>query len=160
MFWSFEMIWVHACCMFILFMKIGLKLDLIEIPLGFDLSNWSLKHVILCVYKCFPGFQAKRIDFNAFKLGFVLGTQIWIFQILDPRSSEEVHARAYTLWSCLPLKREKWRSSVKCVHSVLCMSLQSARAREFTLERGLVSHARARVERPSSMNFEHPVFSL
>lgn len=38
----------------------------------------------------------------------------------------------------------------------LCV-LQSARAREFTLERGSESHARAEVERPSSVKIMYPV---
>ena len=50
-----------------------------------------------------------------------------------------------------------FRSSGECEHPVLCMSLQSARAREFTLELGLVSHARVGVERPLSVNFMHLV---
>ena len=80
--------------------KIGLKLDLIELPLDFDFSNWSLKHVILWVYKSIPEYWPKRIEFGVLKLVFELEVQIWKFQILDSRSSGVTGARVWN--SCIP----------------------------------------------------------
>ncbi|KAF5937738.1 hypothetical protein HYC85_025244 [Camellia sinensis] len=62
-------------------------------------------------------------------------------------------------FSCLPpyfgltLERSDWRSSVKFVHPALYTVLQSARAGYWTLERGLVSHARAGIECPIERDF-------
>ena len=53
----------------------------------------------------------------------------------------------------LPLERGKWRSSGKFVYPALLLCLQFARAGGRTLERGLVSHAWACVERPIERDF-------
>ena len=53
----------------------------------------------------------------------------------------------------LPLERGHWRSSGKIVFPALSFVLQSARAGYWTLERGLVSHARAGIERPIERDF-------
>ena len=57
----------------------------------------------------------------------------------------------------LPLEREKWHSSGKFVYPALYTILQFARAGYWMLERGLVSHARAGIERPIERDFTHPV---
>ena len=48
----------------IMFLKMGLKLRLLETPLGLNFINGALNHVILCVYKGFPENGPKRIDFG------------------------------------------------------------------------------------------------
>ena len=93
--WSFEFDWTHACYIWSMFLKFGLKLGLIDPPLGLDFTNWALNHVILCIYKCFSGNGPKGIEFDTFELDFEREVRIWEFQILNSRSSGVTGARAW-----------------------------------------------------------------
>ena len=83
--------------MFIMFLKFCLEMGSIELPSGFDFANWSLKHVLLWVLKCFPENWPKRIEFDAIKLSLCLEVQ-------SENSRFWIHARAgnstleCTLW--------------------------------------------------------------
>ena len=78
-----------------MFLKFGLKMCLIDLPLGFNFYNWALNHVKLWVLKCFPGIGPKGIEFDTFGVEFELEVQIWEFQFWT-------HARA----GWLALERE------------------------------------------------------
>ena len=122
---SFEFKWDHACYVFILFLKFPRNLCSIELPLGFDFLNWSLKHVILWVYKCFPENQPKGIEFDALRVDFGLEGSIWKLQILDSRSSGGSDTRAWN--ACFqhfhmfysPLERGN-----ACSSEDLCLTLE------------------------------------
>ena len=144
-----------SACMFnwSLVHEFGLKLSLIELPLGFDFLNWSLKHVILWVLKCFPENKPKRLSFELLNTWFGLGRQIWKFQNLAsslerriPRSSDH-----RLFWA--PLERRNGGSSVNFKLSESWCTQTHARAREPTLERGLC----LTLKRASSRVFQHSV---
>ena len=134
------------------FINSKLSLCIIGLFLGHNFLNWSFKHVVLWVTKGFSKFWPRKMSFGWLKVEFHAWRSIWIFQKIDPRSSGDFHARAWSLSTCtsaraarVTLEREMHMPRSSCV-------LQSARAREFTLERGPESYARAKVERPSSVN--------
>ena len=54
-------------------MKIGLNLSWIDLPLGFDFTNWALNHVILCICNFFPGMRPSGLNLMLWKLNLSLG---------------------------------------------------------------------------------------
>ena len=90
--------------------------------LGHDFLNWSFKHVVLWVTKCFPKFWPGKWVLDGWMLNFMFGGQSGFSRNLT-------HARAGTFtlereaWvHAFPLERWESRSSVKCVYPEVCVS--------------------------------------